>query len=195
VLFRSGFNPVGQAMQKVNNLPVVGALLPESVAALHPELFRSNDTDIENASLTFILQGPRLTTHDLKLVAADYSLVGDGWFDMDKNIDLATRILLSTAFSRELVAAKRNIAYLADPNGRVEIPMRVAGHLPKPAVIPNISVLAQRATTHALQGQVSGMLGKKGGTLGSLLGGGAVTAPSSAPTPSNPLNQLKGLFR
>lgn len=188
-----GINVVAQALQKVDNLPGIGALVPPGVIAHHPELFRSNDTDIQNASLSFVLQGPRLTTHDLNLAAADYSVLGDGWFDMDKNVDLAARILLSKAFSSELIAAKHNIAYVTDPDQRVEIPLRVIGHLPKPAIIPDVSVLAQRAATHAAEREVSKLLGKKGGALGGLLGGGG--GKGSPQPPLNPLNQLKGLFK
>jgi hypothetical protein len=75
----------------------------------------------------------------------------------------------------------------------VEIPLRVVGHLPKPAVIPDIGVLAQRAATHAAQREVSRLLGKKGGALGGLLGGGG--SKGNLQPLSNPLNQLKGLFR
>jgi uncharacterized protein involved in outer membrane biogenesis len=188
-----GVNVVAQALQKVNNLPAIGALVPAGVVARHPELFRSNDTDIQNASLTFLLQGPRLTTHDLNLAAADYSVLGDGWFDLDKNIDLGARILLSKAFSSELIAAKHNVAYITDPEQRVEIPLRVVGHLPKPAVMPEVSVLAQRAATHAAQREVSKFLGKRGGALSGLLGSGGKGNPQQPP--ANPLNQLKGLFR
>jgi len=188
-----GVNVVGQALQKVDNIPGIGALVPAGLIARHPQLFSSNDTDIQNASLTFLLLGPRLTTHDLKVAAADYSLLGDGWFDMDKNIDLAARILLSQAFSSELIAAKHNVAYITDPDQRVEIPLRVVGHLPKPAVIPDVTVLAERAATHAAQREVGRLLGKKAGALGGLLGGGG---GNGNPQPaSNPLNQLKSLFR
>lgn len=188
-----GINVVAQALQKVDNLPAIGALVPAGVAARHPELFRSRDTDIENASLTFMLQGPRLTTHDLNVAAADYSLLGDGWFDMDKNINLAARIVLSKAFSSELIAAKHNISYITNPDQRVEIPLRIMGQLPKPAVVPDVTVLAQRAATHAAQREVTKFLGKRGGALGGLLGG---AGSHGNPQPSgNPLNQLKGLFK
>jgi AsmA-like C-terminal region len=192
-----GINVVGQALQKVNNLPAIGALVPQAVVARHPELFSTNDTDIQKATLTFLLQGPRITTHDLNVAAADYSVTGDGWFDMDKNIDLAARILLSKSFSGELVSAKRNISYVANSDGRVEIPLRVVGQLPKPAVVPDVTDLAQRAAAHAVQGQIGGLLGKKGGGLGGFFGGGGDNSGSASPqaTPSNPLNQFKGLFR
>jgi uncharacterized protein involved in outer membrane biogenesis len=188
-----GVNVVSQALQKVDNLPGIGALVPASVVARHPELFRSNDTDIQNASLTFVLQGPRLITHDLNVSAADYSGLGDGWFDMDKNIDLAVRIVLSKAFSNELISSKRNIVYVTNEEQCVEIPLRVVGQLPKPAVIPDIGLLAQRAATHAAQGELSKFLGKKGGALGGLFGGG--DGKGNGESSSNPLNQLKGLFR
>jgi hypothetical protein len=75
----------------------------------------------------------------------------------------------------------------------VEIPLRVSGHLPKPAVLPDVSVLAQRAATHAAQRELGKFLNKKAGPLGSFLGGGAA---GTNPQPgSNPLNQLKGLFK
>ena len=186
-----GVNIVGQALQKTDNIPTIGAIVPAAVVARHPALFRSSDTDIQNASLTFILQGPRLITHDLNLAAADYSLLGDGWFDTDKNVDLAARILLSKAFSSELIAAKHNVAYITNPDQRVELPLRIVGHLPKPAIMPDITLLAQRAATHAAQREVGKLIGKRGGALGSLLSGGSGSPQRS----SNPLNQLKSLFR
>ena len=178
--------------------------MPASVVANHPALFKSNDTDIQAAKLTFVLQGPRITTHDLTVSAADYSILGDGWFDMDKNVDLGARIIMSPSFSSELVAAKQNIAYIENQNNQVEIPLRITGQLPKPAVVPDIGVLTQRAATHEAQKRIGGLIGKKAGPLGGLLGGGNPPpagggTPSGGgsnpqPTPPNPLNQLKGLF-
>jgi AsmA protein len=191
-----GVNVVGQALSKVNNIPSIGSLVPASVVANHPALFNSDDTDIQEAKLTFVLQGPRITTHDLAAGAADYSILGDGWFDMDKNIDLRARIIMSPSFSRELVAAKQNVAYIENQDNRLEIPLRITGQLPKPAVVPDVGVLAQRAATHAVQNKIGSLFGKKGGLLGGAFGRGNPNGGGSnpQPTPSNPLDQLKGLF-
>jgi hypothetical protein len=180
------------------------------VVANHPELFKNPDTDIDQMSLTFVLKGPRITSHDILVKSADYSLTGDGWFDMDKNIDLAARIMLSQQFSKELVAQKKNIVYVTNKDGRVDIPLQITGTLPKPLVVPNVADLAQRAGTRALESKgqeaIGKFLGKKGagGLLGGLLGGGTSgkEAPSGgaspgAPAPSsppNPLEQFKKLF-
>ena len=173
-----GVNVVAQALRKVDNVPGIGALVPGSVVANHPELFKSPDTDIEQASLTFQIAGPRIISHDIVAQSTDYSIFGDGWFDLDKNLDLSAKIVMSKAFSSELVGAKHNVVYVTNNDGQIEIPVRVSGQLPHPAIAPDLGDIAQRAATHAVQGHVGELLQKKGlggilkkNGLGGLLGG------------------------
>jgi uncharacterized membrane protein YgcG len=210
-----GVNVAAQGLQKVDNLPMIGTLIPQSVVQNHPELFSNPDTDIKSATLTFALQGPRITTHDLLVQTVDYNLTGDGWFDMDKNIDLTAHLLLSKPLTDEIAAQKQNVMYVANNDGQVDIPVRVTGQLPKPRVTPDVGYLAQQASQRAVreQGQryVGKLLGKKGGggaggLLGGFLGGGSGGggsagggsggAPGGAPTqaPPNPADLLKKLF-
>jgi uncharacterized protein involved in outer membrane biogenesis len=178
-----GVNVVGQALKKVDNLPGIGALVPTSVIANHPALFTSPDTAIDQASLTFTLLGPRITSHDIVARTADYTILGDGWFDMDKRLDVAARILMSPAFSNELVAARSNVGYLENRDRRVEVPLLITGQLPRPVILPDVTVLAQRAAGNAIINK-----------LGNLLGGKKSGGGSSGGKSSNPLDQLKGLF-
>lgn len=173
-----GVNVVAQALRKIDNVPEIGALVPAGVVANHPELFRSPDTDIQEASLTFQIAGPRIISHNILARSTDYSILGDGWFDLDKNLDLAAKIIMSQAFSGELVGAKHNVVYLTNKDGEVVIPLRVSGQLPHPVVMPDLAVIAQRAATHAAQGKIGELLQKKGvggmlkkNGLGGLLGG------------------------
>jgi AsmA-like protein len=217
-----GVNIGGEALKKVQNLPAIGDLVPMAVVKNHPELFSNPDTDIQIASLTYVLEGPRITSHDIKVQTVDYNLLGDGWFDIDKNVDLAARIVLAPAFSKELIEQKQQVAYIADRDGQISIPLQISGQLPKPTILPNVTELAQRAATHAAQAQgqkyIGKFLGKKGlpGGLGKFLGadsggagdsgsgasdgsgggsstGGAPPSGGSKPPP-NPLDQLKKLF-
>jgi hypothetical protein len=87
--------------------------------------------------------------------------------------------------------------------------LQVVGQLPKPQVLPNVTELAQRAGTHAVQAQgqkyLGKVFGKKGlpGGLGKYLGGDSGSSdgsgngappPSGSNPPPNPLDQLKKLF-
>jgi len=172
-----GVNIGGQALKKVQHLPAVGNLVPDAVVKNHPELFSNPDTDIQLASLSFVLADERITSHDIKVQTVDYNLLGDGWFDMDRNIDLAARILLSPQFSKELIEQKKAVAYVANRDGQIDVPLQIVGQLPKPKVLPDVTELAQRAGTHALQAQgqkyLGKIFGKKGipGGLGKFLGG------------------------
>jgi uncharacterized protein involved in outer membrane biogenesis len=194
-----GINVAADALNKTKGLPQIGDLVPASLVQRHPELFSNPDTDINNASLTFVLQGTRITTHDLIVQTPDYGMTGDGWFDMDKNIEMAARLLLTKQLTSEILAEKKNVVYVTNQDGQVDIPMVVRGKLPKPAVLPDIGELAQRAGTHALQQNLGKLLGKKGKGLNIpfLSNGGGGNAPSGGnnSNPSNnPLDQLKGLF-
>jgi hypothetical protein len=160
-------NVVGQALRKVDKVPAIGKLVPASVFANHPELFNSPDTDIEEASLTFQIAGPRIISRDLVARAPDYSIFADGWFDLDKDIDLAAKIIMSKAFSSELIVAKHDVSYLTNHDDQLEIPLRVSGRLPHPAVVVDVGIIAQRVAKHAVQGRVGELLQKRG--LGSVL--------------------------
>ena len=131
-----GVNVGGQALKKVQHLPAIGNLVPQAVVKNHPELFANPDTDIQLASLSFVLADMRITSHDIKVQTQDYNLLGDGWFDMDKNIDLAARIVLSPQFSKELIEQKKEVGFIANKDGQIDIPLQVVGQLPKPQVLP-----------------------------------------------------------
>jgi hypothetical protein len=196
-----GVNVGGQALKKVQHLPAIGNLVPKAVVKNHPELFVDPDTDIQLASLSFVLEGPRITSHDILAQTQDYNLLGDGWFDMDKNIDLAARIVLSPQFSKELIEQKQEVAFIANKDGQIDVPLQIVGQLPKPQVLPNVNELAQTAANNAMKGQGQKFLGKVFGKKGlsKFLGGdsGGTDDGSnggSGNSKPNPLDQLKKLF-
>ena len=196
-----GVNIGARVFEKTQNLPLIGSLIPQSIANNHPELFNNPDTDFQQLGLTFVIQGPRISTNDLVMKTADYAMNGDGWFDMDKNIDLTARILLTKQLTNEIIAQKKNVVYVTNDDGQVDIPLRITGQLPKPSVLPDLGELAQRAGQRAVQERaqegLGKVLGKKG--LGGFLGGGGGGGSGGNNNGGNneggnPLNQLKGLF-
>ncbi len=191
-----GINVGADALKKIPKIPSVGQIFSPEIIARHPELFNDPDTDIQTLSLTFQLQGPRIITHDLNVQTVDYGMLGDGWFDMDKNIDLAATITLARGFTQDLISQQRNIVFVTNNNGEVNIPLQIIGQLPKPRVIPNVSQLAQQAGTRAVESKgqeaINKFLRKKG--LGGLLGGGNNNNGGGSNPPPNPLDQLKKLF-
>jgi uncharacterized protein involved in outer membrane biogenesis len=175
-----GVNIGAQAMRKVQGVPGIDTLVTPSIVARHPGLFNSPDTNLTELGLTFVIQGPKITSHDIKAVTPDYSALADGWFDLDKNIDMKAHLLLSQGLSRELMSEKKNVVYLANEQKQVDIPVQISGQLPKPSVQPDIQFLAQRAAGHLVQKQASKLFDKylggnsKNGSSGSNPLGGAL---------------------
>ena len=180
-----GVNIGAQTMRKVQGVPGIDTLVTPSIVARHPGLFNSPDTNLTELSLTFVIQGPKITSHDIKAATPDYSALADGWFDLDKNIDMNAHLLLSKELSGELMSEKKNVVYLANEQKQVDIPVRISGQLPKPSVQPDIQFLAQRAAGHLMQKQAGKYLDK-------FLGGNSKNGGSSG---SNPLGgALNKLF-
>jgi uncharacterized protein involved in outer membrane biogenesis len=175
-----GVNVGAEAMRKVQGLPGIDTLITPSIVARHPALFNSPNTNLTELGLTFTIQGPKIISHDIKAATADYSALADGWFDLDKRIDMKARLLLSTELSRELMSEKKNVVYLANEQKQVDIPVQISGQLPKPSVQPDIQYLAQRAAGHLVEKQAGKLLDKfiggksKSGTSGSNPIGGAL---------------------
>ncbi|HXW84977.1 MAG TPA: AsmA-like C-terminal region-containing protein, partial [Candidatus Binataceae bacterium] len=174
-----GINVAADGLKKVNNLPGIGSLIPAPVVANHPELFKNPDTDIDHMSLSFVLHGARVTSNDIVVKSQDYTVLGDGWFELNKRLNMSVKLQLSPPFSRELVQQKKAIGYLTNRSGQVDVPMQISGTLPKPLVVPDVAELAQRAATHAVESQgqkaLGKLFGKKGASkfLGGIFGGDA----------------------
>ncbi|SRR5579875_2584893 len=189
-----GVNVIGAAIKKIDNIPAIGTLFTPAIIARHPALFASPDTDLKLVRMSYVMTGPRMTSRDITVLSDDYSVAGQGWFDMDKNVDLSVHVLMSRQFSSELQAEKKNVVYLENEGGQIEIPLLIRGTLPHPSIQPDVQFLAQRAASRAAQEQggklIKRYLGQKG--IGKYLGGGG--APSGAPPSTNPLAPLENLF-
>ena len=71
-----GVNIAAQAMRKVQGMPGINTLITPSIVARHPTLFNSPDTNLTEFSLTCVIQGPKITSHDIKAVDARLQCAG-----------------------------------------------------------------------------------------------------------------------
>jgi uncharacterized protein involved in outer membrane biogenesis len=172
-----GVNIVANAINAVGRAPGVSQLVNAAFMSSHHGLLVDPDTELTAASMTFQLAGPRFTTHDLAARSPDYAITGDGWFDMDKKIDMAADITLSFGL-------------------QVALPVIVTGKLPAVLVLPDLPELTKRVAMTAIgipgaviQGGVS-TLERGAGAVGGLVGGGS----SKPPSIPNPLDTLKKLW-
>ena len=168
-----GVNIVADALNAVAAAPGVSQLVNVAFMSSHHGLLVDPDTELQSASMTYQQVGPRFTTHDLYAQSPDYSITGDGWFDMDKNIGMNADIRLALGL-------------------QVAIPVTVTGKLPGVRVLPDVPTLAERVAMGAIN--TPGNIIRGGvNAVGSMVGAGP-SAGSSIPSIPNPINALKKLL-
>lgn len=168
-----GVNIVADAINAVAAVPGISQIMDVAFMSSHHGLLMDPDTELQAASMSFQLAGPRFTTHDLFARSPDYQITGDGWFDMDKNIDMNADIQLSLGM-------------------KVAIPVNVTGKLPGVRVLPDAPKLAERVAMGAINTPgniIRGGVNAVGGFIGGATSKG--NTPSSIP---NPINMFKKLI-
>jgi len=164
-----GVNIVADALNAVAAAPGVSQLVNVAFMSSHHGLLVDPDTELQSASMSFQQVGPRFTTHDLFAQSPDYAITGDGWFDMDKNIDMSADIRLALGL-------------------QVAIPVAVSGKLPGVRVLPDVPKLAERVAMGAIN--TPGNIIRGGvNAVGSVVG--APSAGSAIPSIPNPIDALK----
>jgi len=126
-----GVNIVADALNAVAAAPGVSQLVNVAFMSSHHGLLVDPNTELQAASMSFQQVGPRFTTHDLFAQSPDYAITGDGWFDMDKNIEMNADIKVALGL-------------------QVAIPVTVSGQLPGVRVLPDVPTLAERVAMGAI---------------------------------------------
>jgi hypothetical protein len=164
-----GVNIVADALNAVAAAPGVSQLVNVAFMSSHHGLLVDPNTELQAATMSFQQVGPRFTTHDLFVQSPDYAITGDGWFDMDKNIDMNADIRVALGL-------------------QVAIPVTVRGQLPGVSVLPDVPTLAERVAMGAIN--TPGNIIRGGvNAVGSIVG--APSAGSAIPSIPNPINALK----
>jgi uncharacterized protein involved in outer membrane biogenesis len=164
-----GVNIVADALNAVAAAPGVSQLVNVAFRSRHHGLLVDPDTELQSVSMGFQQVGPRFTTHDLYAQSPDYSITGDGWFDMDKNVSMNADIQLTLGL-------------------QVAIPVTVTGKLPGVRVLPNVPILTERVAMGAINAPGNIIRGGVN-AVGSMVG-----APSAGSSIPNPINALKKLL-
>jgi uncharacterized protein involved in outer membrane biogenesis len=167
-----GVNIVADALNAVARAPGVSQLVNVAFMSSHHGLLVDPDTELQSASMSFQQTGPRFTTHDLYVQSPDYTITGDGWFDMDKNITMNADIRMTLGL-------------------QVAIPVYVTGKLPSVIVLPDLPTLTERVAMGAIN--MPGNIIRGGvNAVGSVVG--SPSAGSAIPSIPNPINALKKLI-
>jgi uncharacterized protein involved in outer membrane biogenesis len=131
------FNIVDKILSGFAQYPGLANLVSESVKAKYPKSFRTPNTEFKNWESDFVIEKGKLMARNLVLSADDYTLIGKGYLDFDRNVDLTLTLFAASNMSRDLAENVSVVKYFINKDGRLELPLLIEGMLPKIRVTPD----------------------------------------------------------
>jgi AsmA-like protein len=154
------FNLVDEVLGRITGLPGIDRLLSSNVKPKYAKLFAEPDTRFETLHGTFHVADQRIQTDDLATIAADYGMRATGWIGFDRQTDLSGRLLMSKAFSTDVVSDVKEAKYLLDNNAQLAVPFRLKGKIGEAKPQPDADYLIDALTRAVTRGGAKDLLEK-----------------------------------
>ena len=144
-------NLVKRVLARVTGLPGIGNMISSSLSPQYATIFKGQDTPFDSLAANFHVNDGRIGTKDLLMAAPDYLIEAKGWIGLDSSMRWDATLALSPPLSQELMQKHKNVRYLVDSQGRLGVPFRLAGNLPRIQPKLDIKLLAEMIQRGLLQ--------------------------------------------
>jgi hypothetical protein len=165
-------NLADQVLQSVTGIGGLSSLISPRVRAKHRELFETGDTKFDKMGGSVGIADGVARTDDLTITARDYAMLGKGTYSLDNQLDFDASFVASRELSDDVVSDVRETKYLTNAQGKIEIPFRLTGALPRVKAKPDSQFIVNALSRAVMD---------KG--LDKLFGKGKQPPPGVTPTP------------
>ncbi len=143
------------------------SILPGLVEALRarlPDSYQSKlsarDTVLQPIELPVTAEQGRLDLRDVRLASDTFVLTGSGAVRLDGTLTSQLMLQIDEPLSAAIIKSVKELQYLADAQGQLQIPVMMQGALPRVAVLPDVQYVAQRLLMTKTQELIGGLLQK-----------------------------------
>jgi uncharacterized protein involved in outer membrane biogenesis len=137
------FNIAEGALTGITGIPGLTQILSPSLRKKYPETFAAKDTEFKELTATFDLADGRTNVKNLRMSAAEFVLLGNGWADFDRKVDFRSTIHFSRRLSADIAQSAREARYLLDNQGQLLMPFVLSGRMPNVKPKPDLNYLGQ----------------------------------------------------
>ena len=137
------FNIAESAIGGITGIPGLTHALSPSLRKKYPETFTAKDTEFKELKALLEVGGGRINVKDLHMSAAEFIVSGNGWADFNRRVDFRSTLSFSQRLSADLSQSAREIRYILNPQGQLEIPFSLKGTLPNVKPKPDANYLGQ----------------------------------------------------
>jgi len=160
-----GLNIAESVLGGITGVPGLGNLISPSVRNKYPALFGMDDTVFEKLAGRLRLQTGQALLDELVLAARDFRLDGKGSIGLDRALDIGMTFVASQDLTSDLVGSVKEARFLTDANGRLNLPLRLAGSMPTIRAQPDLQYVTRQISSSLVQTGISkgleALVGKK----------------------------------
>lgn len=137
------FNIAESAITGITGIPGLTNALSPSLRQKYPETFTAKDTEFKELKALLEVADGRINVKDLHMSAAEFIVSGNGWADFNRRVDFRSTLSFSQRLSADLSQSAREIRYILNQQGQLEIPFSLKGTLPNVKPKPDANYLGQ----------------------------------------------------
>jgi uncharacterized protein involved in outer membrane biogenesis len=146
-----GVNIAESILGSLTGIPGLSNLISPGVRSKYPELFGMDDTVFEALAGKMTLGNGEALLDQLTLAAHDYRLDGKGIIQLDNALDIAMTFVASQGLTEDLIRSAKEIQYLTNANGRLQMPFRIGGSMPTFRAQPDLQYATRRLSESLVQ--------------------------------------------
>jgi uncharacterized protein involved in outer membrane biogenesis len=157
------FNIAENALNGITGVPGLTNLINPSLRRKYPETFSAKDTEFKELKMTLDVADSRMNVKSLRMSAADFVVQGNGWADFTRKVDFRGTLNFSDRLSADIAQSAREVKYVLNNQGQLEVPIALTGRLPNVKAVPDSRYLGQivqrgflRRGTEELQNRFGG---------------------------------------
>ena len=137
------FNIAEGTLNGITGVPGLANLINPSLRQKYPETFSAKDTEFKELKMTLDVAASRMNVESLRMSAADFILQGNGWADFTRKVDFHAILSFSERLSGDIARTAREVKYVLNNQGQLEVPLVLRGRLPDVKPAPDSRYLGQ----------------------------------------------------
>jgi AsmA protein len=137
------FNVADSALTGITGIPGLANKVSPSLRKKYPETFTAKDTEFKEMKTLLDIADGRINFKNMRMSAAEFVVVGNGWADFNRKVDFRSALTFSQRLSADLSQSAREIKYMLNNQGQLEIPFSLTGRMPNVKPKPDANYLGQ----------------------------------------------------
>ncbi len=184
-------NLADEVLASVAGIGGLSKLISPRVRNRYPAVFGTGDTKFDELGGSVQVANGVARSDDLTLAARDYAMLGKGTFALDNQVDFTATLVASKQLSDDIISDVREAQYITDEEGKLQIPFRLTGSLPRVKPKPDGEFIVKALSRAAIGKGLEKIFGKEKPSPAP----GETPAPSKHPERDLLKKGLEGLLK